>query len=361
VPFHLSPIHTTLVWFNPRAWHFAASVLVVAATATLLWWKRRQWPWALVLGLSHAALLLSALGLTERTHIAGDRYDYMAALVWAVIVAAGLWKISRPRWRAMGMAAALALAVFWGGLSFQQTRIWKNSETLFNHVFIELEDRAAFCATVHGYLGKHYADQGRVREASEQFQLSLQAQPSAAGYYHLAMLLETNGAVEAAMTNYLKLLELHTDPLIHTKVAMWLTERARTAEAIAHYRLALAGAPDSVLVLNNLAWLLATAPDAADRNGAEAVALAERACALATSEVPLLVGTLAAAYAEAGRFKEAIETGQRAVALAQTAADPELAQRNRELLELYRAGRPYREARAASGPLAPPKPPAISR
>ena len=77
--------------------------------------------------------------------------------------------------------------------------------------------------------------------------------------------------------------------------------------------------------------------------------LAERACELTKYQTTLLVGTLAAAYAEAGRFAEAVATAQKACALASKAKDQALLRKNQELLELYRAGRPYREpARPAS-------------
>ena len=96
--------------------------------------------------------------------------------------------------------------------------------------------------------------------------------------------------------------------------------------------------------LNNLAWLLATCPDAHLRDGVQAVQYAERACELTHSGVTILVGTLAAAYAEAGRFEEAVATAQKACALASRTGDPELLKRNQELLALYLKHQPYHEA-----------------
>jgi hypothetical protein len=60
----------------------------------------------------------------------------------------------------------------------------------------------------------------------------------------------------------------------------------------------------------------------------------------------MLVGTLAAAYAEAGRFPDAVATAQKAQALALAEGDQKLAARNAELLELYRAGQAYHEEAA---------------
>jgi hypothetical protein len=57
----------------------------------------------------------------------------------------------------------------------------------------------------------------------------------------------------------------------------------------------------------------------------------------------LLIGTLAAAYAEAGRFPEAVATAEKAEQLATGARLTAVAAKNRQLLELYRAGKPYHE------------------
>jgi hypothetical protein len=56
-----------------------------------------------------------------------------------------------------------------------------------------------------------------------------------------------------------------------------------------------------------------------------------------------MVGSLAAAYAEAGRFAEAVATAQKACSLATAAGDEPLAQKNQQLLEQYRSSRPYHE------------------
>ena len=70
-------------------------------------------------------------------------------------------------------------------------------------------------------------------------------------------------------------------------------------------------------MLDELAWLLATYPDSNSRDGAEAVRLAERACALTDRRVPAFLATLAAAYAEAGDFPRAIAAGEEALKRAQ--------------------------------------------
>ncbi len=117
----------------------------------------------------------------------------------------------------------------------------------------------------------------------------------------------------------------------------------RTREAVVQYREALRLNPDLAGALNNLAWVLAASPDDELRNGAEAVRLAERACELTHYGQPLFIGTLAAAYAEAGRFPEAVTTAEKVEQLATTAGLTDVAAKNRQLLELYRAGKPCHE------------------
>jgi hypothetical protein len=95
--------------------------------------------------------------------------------------------------------------------------------------------------------------------------------------------------------------------------------------------------------LNNLAWILATDPHAEIRNGEDAVKLATSACSLTGYQSPLMMGTLAAAYAEAGNFDEAIATGQQAHDLAVAEGKTDLAAKNNELLVLYQAHKPCRE------------------
>lgn len=127
------------------------------------------------------------------------------------------------------------------------------------------------------------------------------------------------------------------------RMALEAAQAGQSFEAISLYRKALAQTPDDISLLNNLAWLLAANSDPALRDGPAAVRLALHASELDTTQQPIILGTLAAAYAEAGRFSEAVITAQKAIDLATVAGLKELAARNLQLLELYRAGRPYHE------------------
>ncbi|MGA3162827.1 MAG: fused MFS/spermidine synthase [Verrucomicrobiota bacterium] len=128
------------------------------------------------------------------------------------------------------------------------------------------------------------------------------------------------------------------------KIAYSLWVQGNFAEAIAHDRLILKAQPDSPTLLNNLAWMMVTCPDASLRNGPEAVQLAEKACQLTHYSEAVRVSTLAAAYAEVGRFDDAIWMEQKACALASKSGAPkDWLERNQELLALYLKHQPYHQ------------------
>ena len=113
-------------------------------------------------------------------------------------------------------------------------------------------------------------------------------------------------------------------------------------EAIAEFNAALEVGRDYPAALNDLAWIRATEPDPQVRNGAQAVSMAERACQVTGFQEPQFMGTLAAAYAEVGRFDDAVKMAERAKSLAAAQGKGAIVERNQQLLELYRAGKPYR-------------------
>jgi tetratricopeptide (TPR) repeat protein len=122
------------------------------------------------------------------------------------------------------------------------------------------------------------------------------------------------------------------------------------AEAVDHWRKAVSIDADQESVLSQLAWVLATSPDASIRNGAEAVKDAQRAMQLSGGNDAKSVDTLAAALAESNRFTEAVEQGKRALSLAIQARNRQLADAVSARIALYEMGMPYRENRGALTP-----------
>jgi 4-amino-4-deoxy-L-arabinose transferase-like glycosyltransferase len=101
--------------------------------------------------------------------------------------------------------------------------------------------------------------------------------------------------------------------------------------------------PDSPRELDELAWLLATYPEDAIRNGGQAVFLAERASRLTAYRDSSILATLAAAYAETGRFAEATARAEQALQLSRAANDRDMIVLSESLLETFRGKLPYRD------------------
>ena len=112
-----------------------------------------------------------------------------------------------------------------------------------------------------------------------------------------------------------------------------------TAKAIDNYRIAVELDPAFALAWNNRAWLLGTAADPSLRNGALAVEFATKACELTGYQKADVLDTLAAAYAEAGDFEQAVRRAKEAIAKADAKHTPAIEKR----LALYEAGKSYRQ------------------
>jgi tetratricopeptide (TPR) repeat protein len=207
-------------------------------------------------------------------------------------------------------------------------------------------------------LGKIAFLQHSPTEAATQASIVLAADPAnPEAHCILGEALGAQGKLEDACAQFTEALRLVPEyPEAHLELEITLAKQGKTAEAISDYRLANKippAAPDST-VLNNLAWILAAGPLPELRDGAAAVKLAGRACELDHNQQPIFIGTLAAAYAEAGRFDEAVAAAQRAHDLALERAEKarspaeekaarELAARNLELLGVYSSRRAYHE------------------
>jgi tetratricopeptide (TPR) repeat protein len=101
--------------------------------------------------------------------------------------------------------------------------------------------------------------------------------------------------------------------------------------------------PDSTVALDELAWVFATHPNDELRDGHEAVRLAEHACTLTKRTNPLLLATLASAYAETGNFSEAINTIQESISKARSSSDKDAIALDEKLLSFFQSNKPIRQ------------------
>jgi tetratricopeptide (TPR) repeat protein len=205
-------------------------------------------------------------------------------------------------------------------------------------------------AEVNNNLGKALAQAGRVEEAIGHYEQALRLKPDyAKAHCNLGLALARVGKTQEAMEHYEQALQIKPDLAeAHYNLGVALFRLGRLPEAMGHYEEALRSKPDYAEAENNLAWLLATLAPADGGDPVRAVALAERACELTNNRVAGYLDTLAVGYAAAGRFNDAITTAQKAIGLARSTGRSRMANEIETRLELYRAGRPYREPATVS-------------
>jgi len=201
-------------------------------------------------------------------------------------------------------------------------------------------------AEVHYNLGNALLRAGRVAEAIVQLQQALQIDPNhVPALSNLGSAFLQTGRLDESLAHLQKALEIDPDfKAAHFNLANTLLQMGRTEEAVSHLQRVLAIDPNDAEAQKNMAWVLATCPDPRLRDGAKAVELAERA-SKADSTNPIVGATLAAAYAEVGRFSDAAATAETALQLATSSGNLQLAEVIRSHLELYRAHEPFRDIR----------------
>jgi Flp pilus assembly protein TadD len=195
---------------------------------------------------------------------------------------------------------------------------------------------------VHGNLARALLDGGAVAAALDEFEAAVKIEPDRAdSQANLgAALLRANRPAEAA-TAYQKALDLKgDDETARSGLGSAFFLQGRLADAVANWRTVLALRPDKLSALNNLAWVLATGP-ANLRHGEEAVELAQRASRLSGGANPVALRTLAAAYAETGRFSEARDTAAAALKLAAEQSNGALVREIEQQRALYAADQAY--------------------
>lgn len=133
----------------------------------------------------------------------------------------------------------------------------------------------------------------------------------------------------------------------HRHLADIYTRAGRAREALVHARFLLERHPEDPLWLSRVAWLMSTSPAETDHDAEEAIALALKSCELTAFGNPECLTAVAAAYADAGKFSEAVDMTGRAAAIYKKMGSEERIALTRQLLEEFRAGKPHR---ATGGP-----------
>ena len=326
---------------------FGVTLLLIVIT-TVAVGLRRKMPFILMGWFWFAVTLLPVCGLVHvGMQSIADRYTYIpfiglfVLLVWWIAEVADRFQFKQAL--LVPVSALVLLACVFTTRSY--LAFWGNSIDLFSRAISVTtnndvaENNLAAALRLSGRTNEalvHFAEAVRIRPAN----------PSAAR--NMGVRLSDLGRYEEALP-YLEL-AARVNPKESTAqyFGLALSGLGKYGQSISAYRKEIQLTPNSPDALNNLAWLLASCPEAQFRNGKEAIELAKRACELTEYKRAIFIGTLAAAYAEAGEFDNAVATAERAQTVAKAAGETGIAARNAELAELYRAKKPYHEpARAA--------------
>jgi tetratricopeptide (TPR) repeat protein len=388
----IHPLRLACLYPNPTnylpIWQVAGAVGLLLAISGAAWAFRRTHPWLVVGWLWYLGMMIPVIGMVQIAHYAhADRYTYLpqiglyVLLTWTAADLCAGWRCCRVMLG--GCATVILTALIF--CAHTQTSYWRNGELLWTHALDCTSDNALAhynlgdallkkssldeaiihyqkavqinpdYAEAHNNLGVTLFLKGSVDEAIAQYQKAMQIKPdNVDAHNNLGNALLQEGNVDAAIVQYQKALQINPGAAkVHNNLHRALLLRGSVDEAIAQCQKALQIDPNSAEALNNLAWLLATSPDAHIRDGAQAVRYAERACELTHYGMTPVVGTLAAAYAEAGRFDDAIEAAEKACAMASKSGEQDLLEKNQKLLALYRAHQPYHEAAETLVPAAP--------
>ena len=203
-------------------------------------------------------------------------------------------------------------------------------------------------ADTHNNFAVMLRSQGNLDQAAQHFRHAAAIAPENPNIrYQLAVTSHAQRQLTPAINEYRQALLLAPDMIqVHAPLALALQTNAQPAQALTHYRAALRHSPDQPDLLNGIAWILATSPDPTLRDPDQAILFAQRADDATDHKDPAILDTLAAAYAAAGRFDQAVTTAQTATDLARAAQADQLAHQITQHLKRYQQAQPYYQPHA---------------
>lgn len=376
------PIGFPILYPHPGKWEpntrDGALVIFILFSALALWRLRRN-PFLIFGWLWFLGMLIPASGIIQAgIQALAFRFVYFPIIGLFIAVVWGIAEILSQTRKKNLISGVIIIIVIVASfvLSSRQLSLWQSSLLLFEDTLKRTKNNYVG----HCNYGLSLFYRGNFKEAKEQFIDALRIRPNfVEARINLGMVLEQEGDLNGAIENYKLAAELKpdlayvwkmlgnalaktgnfdeaikananalrlnpNDPEVLFNQGFALSNKNRIKEAIEHYRRCIELNPYRADALNNLAWLLAASDCDDCRNGKQAVELAEKAKAITGGQKAVVIGTLAAAYAEAGRFDDAIKTAEEAIQCATQHNEPEIAEINRKLLNYYKNKIPVRES-----------------
>ena len=360
----------------------AVTALLVASLAAL-----RFRPWLGFVGISFFLVLaptssiipIKDLAVEHRMYVPLAAVVLVAALCWFGLTQ---WLVRDPAARRLARLGPAALAVLLlTGMTLQRNadycdplRMWSKVVEVAPHnprghfslgATYNLRgdvQRARACferaialdpgyARAHGNLGVLLVRQSEMERGEEHLRRALELSPAyVTAMINLGNLLARQQDLRGAVAQYRQAVQLEPYNLLARRnLAFALMKQGNCAEAVFQLREASRLNPHSVDARLKLAWVLATCPEGSVRDGREAVLLAEAALRQAGDEHCLVWDTLAAAYAELGRFEDACPTAARCLEIARGQLSEDELLGLTERIAAYKKRRPFREQLMVGG------------
>src|SRR4029077_20073994 len=326
----LWPMNLAVFYPHPEnrlpLWEIVCCLLILMCITVAAIGMRKQRPYLLTGWLWYLGMLVPVIGLVQvGWQGRADRYTYLPliglyiAATWAVTDLTALYRHQRVT---LSTVAILVIADL-SCRAWIQTSYWRDSETLFRHALAVTTNNDV----AENNLGIVFLGKGKLDEAISLLQSAVDLRPdNSPAHENLAKALLQKGQVADALTHYRKLVDLQPDNMeVHNIVGTVLVQQGRVQEGVEEWQKVLSIEPGNGNAMSNLAWVFATSPDQSIRNGTKAVQLAEQAVRISGGRIAILFRTLAAAYAENGRFVDAIQTAQRGIELANSQGNSGLA------------------------------------
>jgi len=344
-----------------------------------------RWTRAIAMGCLIAfVMLFPASGIISHTIVlVANRYLYLPFIGILLLLAWMLTKllvtsaaVGLP-WRRLGVPLIVAILASGEAVATRSyLRHWVDTTTLHEYMLSMFPNSAP----LHIDFAVALKSQGRQEEAVEHYRAALRADPVSYGaHYNLALTLdELGGQPDEVVRHYRRALQIRPSlvqahmnlglvlfrtgnrceglaslrkgaelapesPLVRYNLGRILVVAGQPEEGLSHLRKAMALNPTFLPASRGLAWLLATHPNSQIRDASEAVRLAEQARAMTRDGDPSVLDTLAAAYASAGQYCKAVETAQKALAVATRLRADKLATQIEARLHLYEKDTAYYE------------------
>jgi protein O-mannosyl-transferase len=325
------------------------ALLLTGLLVVTVWGVMRRTPWAVAGAAFFLLLAPSSSVLPLPTEIAAERRMYLplaalvSLLVPAAFAAGERLFLSRGRRLAMAAGIVLTAVIFVPLVALTQARNrdFSSDAGIWGDTVAKRPDNPRARVSY----GVALVAEGRYAEAEPELRDAVRLKDaSAPAHGSLGTLLCMTGRVEDGIAHLERALAIdpeYTDA--YRNLGEAYASQGRRAPAASYFARAVDVAPENPFLLSRLGWLLATAPEASIRDASKAIAVGEKAVRVTSRQDVMALDTLAAAYAEAGRFPDAAATARDAIALARRRGDEASARDLADRLQLYESGRKYRE------------------